>query len=253
MSVVRVDAPANGEEVRGLIASPKDGQYLDLPSGKQVTDVFVTFAKAPAEAASLQMAFWIEAADDPSKRGVLNILPGVPTEPYALRGIGAGAHRIRAALVRAGAAEKPTHADLPAMSPSLETAVTVHVRAFEDFRPSYEWRTVELWHRIPPGLEVRLGLDDFGERSARIPERWQWDVVAAPGTDVSALERQRVEVTATSTLGELKQQLGANGPAWELVWRQEGASHERVLEDSWTATQADLFNYKNDIVLRQKK
>ncbi|CAK0888023.1 unnamed protein product, partial [Prorocentrum cordatum] len=76
-----------------LIASPKEGEYVELPAGKAAADVLIKFSAAPG-----RLAFWIEFAEDPSKVGQMNCLPGVPEEAYALRGIPEGAFRVHAVL-----------------------------------------------------------------------------------------------------------------------------------------------------------
>lgn len=231
-----------------LIVKPQDGEYVRLPGDKTVADVEVSFGPLRG-----QLAFRVEGVDNPSLQGPVNTLPQVPSEPYALRHLPEGAFRLHAALweplpdAPTGLVPKVA-TDLQEGSPfsiSLRTTVLFHVRRFEDFAASYEWRPVEPWHCVPPGLEIEMDLGGAGSRRARIPQPWQWDAKiqgeAAP---------RRVAVEAEFTMAELLARLGLSKDTHEVVWQQPGGSHERALNAEWTARQADLFRYASQISVR---
>eukprot|EP00931_Biecheleriopsis_adriatica_P013276 TRINITY_DN114632_c0_g1_i1.p1 TRINITY_DN114632_c0_g1~~TRINITY_DN114632_c0_g1_i1.p1 ORF type:complete len:261 (-),score=60.38 TRINITY_DN114632_c0_g1_i1:42-824(-) len=254
MAVVTTAATPSGAE-RGLILAPLEGDYVDLPSGKSAADVIARFNSETAGSGSL--AFWIEAASDASKRGPVNCLQQVPSEAYALRGIPEGQHRIHAVLwqPQPGAAEGAQPTTPEELAPGGGFTVRSHanvsffVRRFEDFLPSYDWNVVERWHRLPPGLEVSLDLGEGGSRKARIPQPWQWDVRVLGESGEAT--KQRVAVEAETSMAELLSRLGLSDSTHEIVWSQEDGKHERLLQPSWTARQADLFRYSSQIFVRR--
>lgn len=247
MEVVTARAGAGAAEA-SLIVTPREDDYLDLAQGKAAADVITTFRSS---AGTGRLAFWIEAAEDAAKRGPLNCLPQIPSEPYALRGIPEGRHRIHAVLWEPlETASSPEPASVEEL---LETGgfvvltratVSFSVRRFEDFVAAYDWKPVERWHRLPPGLEVALDMGESQSRKAKIPQPWQWDV------QVDEQEgRQRVPVEADTPLLELLTRLGLTTSTHELIWSQGG--HERVLQPTWTARQTDLFRYAQQIRVRR--
>lgn len=85
-----------------------------------------------------------------------------------------------------------------------------------------------------------------GGSQARIPRPWHWEPRV-----VGQEERQRVAVNADTTMSDVLQSLGLSDSTHEVVWCQESGKHERVLQSSWTAAQADLFRYQKQIVVRR--
>mmetsp|Transcript_102006 Transcript_102006/g.287982 ORF Transcript_102006/g.287982 Transcript_102006/m.287982 type:complete len:264 (-) Transcript_102006:182-973(-) len=255
MAVVVV--PAMDNAPAPLIAKPKDGDYVELPAGKEGANVHIRFSPhvgGNSSSVGGSLAFWI--VDAGGRCGPLNCLPVVPTEEYALPGIPAGTYRLSAAIWRAstrgGADPAPTPKTLADLRSSfftivMEAVVMFHVRRFEAFSPSYEWRGVEPWHKVPPGLEVRLDMGDGGGRLARIPQPWRWDArvegEAAP---------RRAEVEAGTKVAEVLARLGVDVSTHEIVWRDPDGKWERILDCSWTAEMANLFGYARDIFVRRR-
>mmetsp|Transcript_41896 Transcript_41896/g.125239 ORF Transcript_41896/g.125239 Transcript_41896/m.125239 type:complete len:253 (-) Transcript_41896:67-825(-) len=249
MAVVVVPEAASTADAE-LILAPKEGAYVDLPAEKNAADVIISFGALQG-----RLAFWVESAEDPGRHGPVNCLPSVPSEAYALRGMPEGRHRVHAALWEPPAAD-------PAAQPKLPKELGVggrfevrhlasrcfNVKRFADFTPGYDWRPVEPWHRLPPGLEISMDLSGSGgdgQRRARIPQPWQWDATVDGAV-------KRVPVEAEATVATLLERLGLPAASHEMVWRQPDGQHERVLEPSWTAQQTDLFRYSKDIIVRSK-
>ena len=46
--------------------------------------------------------------------------------------------------------------DLSSFDSRGSATVDFRVKRFEDFIPSYEWKAVERWHQLPPGMAVRM-------------------------------------------------------------------------------------------------
>jgi len=242
-------AGAAASDSRELIASPKEGSFVELPSSKNAADVIISFGPLQGH-----LAFWVESTEVPNRRGPVNCLPAVPTEAYVLPGLPEGPYRLHAALWEpstgtAAAAQPSAPSELEADGPfqvRLRASRCFHVRRFADFSPSYDWQAVEPLHRLPPGLEITMDLSaSDGGRRARIPQPWQWDARVEG-------EVQRVPVEADATVASLLELLGLSPATHEAVWRQADGKHERVLEVSWTARQADLFRYSKDIIIRAK-
>jgi len=267
MQPVHVAAPA-GKQSGRLLMAPSDGAYIDLPPAKKAADVRISFGEADADASQSnpQCAFWVQDASTPSKHGPLNVLAQAPKEDYFLRGIPEGDHEVHVVLWLPPAHDanmKPSKPEelLAANGSSTFRVVQhaqaqFHVKRFEDFKPTYEWQQVLPWHRIPPGLEVTMDMEAGGQgggNKARIPQPWQWeakihdDLTAAGG----APRVQRTAVQASTTMGELLQQLGLGAGLFDIVWQQEGGSHTQILQPNWTAQQADLFRYANNITVRR--
>jgi len=247
MAVVQVLGVEPAAEA-ALILAPKDGGYVELPREKKAADVIIRFGQRPGH-----LAFWIESAQDQGHRGPLNCLDAVPSEDYALRNIPEGSYRVHAAIweASAGASGQPKAAnELEVGGPFItreKATVSFTVRLFEDFNASYEWAVVELWHRLPPGLEISLDLGGAnGDRRARIPQPWQWDVTV-DGADV-----KRVAVEADDSMDTILARLGISTATHEVVWRQPDGNFERILEPAWTARQADLFKYGRNMFVRSK-
>eukprot|EP00933_Yihiella_yeosuensis_P064839 TRINITY_DN68376_c0_g1_i1.p1 TRINITY_DN68376_c0_g1~~TRINITY_DN68376_c0_g1_i1.p1 ORF type:complete len:217 (-),score=34.95 TRINITY_DN68376_c0_g1_i1:54-704(-) len=207
-----------------------------------------------------KLAFWISgnpasAAPGASPMvGPINCLQTVPSEDYALRGIPEGKWRIHAAIWEAmkddPTKEPRTPDDLLESGPfraSGSATTSTTVRPFEDFVASYEWKHVEEWHRMPSGLEIVLDLGGGNERKARIPQPWSWDVRVEDGE----ASTRRVSVKADTTMAEVLTALDLSTTTHEVVWRQDDGAHERSLQASWTAQQADLFRYSKQIVIRR--
>jgi len=235
-----------------LIAKPKDGDYIDFSAGKSSADVVVGFG-----ALTGRLAFWIEAADSSELLLPVKCLSEVPKEAYLVPGVREGTWRLCAAgwepPQAALAATPSTPADLASGSQSgfgvaSRAEVCFTVRRFEDFAPSYEWKPLARWHRVPPGLEVDLDLGGEGAGNrARIPQPWQWDAQIA-----GEAAPRRLAVKADSTMAQLLEQLGFTSQTHEVVWRQPDGAHERVLDCQWTATQTDLFRYAKQIEIRRR-
>lgn len=264
MAIAHVQEPALPDK-KGqfeLITKPKDGDYIELRPGKNDVDVRITFGQHPTcetVTSPLQLAFWIENANDSKKHGPVNCLPKVPAEEYMLRRIPEGSHRVSAALWRF-AADVPIQQqnqqnpksplDLKSGHPFdvvYFASITFHVRIFEDFSATYSWQFVHPWHRLPPGLEIALDMSGGGDRKARIPATWKWDAHFDDPRDVV-----RVDVEASTTVAQLLQKLGCSHADHQLVWIQPGGTHQHVLEPDWTAQQVDLFRYGHSIHVQRK-
>ncbi|CAE7945011.1 unnamed protein product [Symbiodinium necroappetens] len=226
-----------------LILVPKTGQNVALADGA-LADVSVKFNSALPGG----LAFWLEVGGSPSTP--MNCFEKVPTEPYVWRSVPEGNHVIRAVLWKtADSSMQPkSKEDLEGAGPFEVThaeKVDFFVHRPEDFNPSYDWRKVEPWHRLPEGLEISMNLQEGGSQ-ARIPQPWHWEPRV-----VGQEERQRVAVNADTTMSDVLQSLGLSDSTHEVVWCQESGKHERVLQSSWTAAQADLFRYQKQIVVRR--
>ncbi|CAE7241653.1 unnamed protein product, partial [Symbiodinium pilosum] len=192
------------------------------------------------------LAFWLEGGT----ASPMNCFEKVPAEPYVWRGVPEGRHHIQAVLwkARANSSMQPTcREDLEnkaAFEVTRAERVEFCVRRFEDFIAAYDWRKVEPWHRVPEGLEIAVNLQEGGSQ-ARIPQPWSWDVL------VVGQAKQTVQVRADTKMADVLQGLGLSDSTHEVVWCQEGGSHERVLQPNWTAVQADLFRYRDQIVVRR--
>eukprot|EP00747_Dinoflagellata_sp_TGD_P223498 gnl/TRDRNA2_/TRDRNA2_95051_c0_seq1.p1 gnl/TRDRNA2_/TRDRNA2_95051_c0~~gnl/TRDRNA2_/TRDRNA2_95051_c0_seq1.p1 ORF type:complete len:269 (-),score=31.18 gnl/TRDRNA2_/TRDRNA2_95051_c0_seq1:4-729(-) len=237
-----------------LLKSPRDGDYVELHTGKTAADVILKFGE---ESGKGRLAFWIEDVLNPTRVGPVNCLPQIPTEDYALRGIPQGTFRVNAVLWEAlGALPQPrSPADLGGgpgahFAVSCATSVTFHVRYFEEFAADYDWQVVQPWHRpLPSGLEISMDIGAGssaaqGARKARIPTPWQWDV-SVDG------EVRRVSVEGQVTISEILRRLGLSADTHEVVWTASDSSG-RQLEHMLTARQANLFVYKRDLCIRAR-
>lgn len=226
-----------------LILVPKTGQNVALADGA-LADVSVKFNSALPGG----LAFWLEVDGSPSTP--MSCFEKVPTEPYVWHGVPEGNHFIRAVLWKTTdpSMQPKSKEDLEGAGPFEIThmeKVDFFVHRPEDFNPSYDWRKVDPWHRLPEGLEISMNLQEGGSQ-ARIPQPWHWEPRV-----VGQEERQRVAVIADTTMSDILQSLGLSDSTHEVVWCQESGKHERVLQSSWTASQADLFRYQKQIVVRR--
>ncbi|CAE7198747.1 unnamed protein product [Symbiodinium natans] len=222
------------------------GQCVPLLEGARA-DVIVTFNSPRALPGGL--AFWLEVGG--GSPTPMSCFDKVPSEPQVWHGVPSGDHRIRAVLWKApsgSSAQPKSKEELEGTGPfevARSESVELVVHRFEDFNPSYEFRKVEPWHRLPEGLEISVNLQEGGSQ-ARIPQPWQWDVRV-----VGQEARQRVPVRAETTMSDILEVLGLSDSTHEVVWCQDSGKHERVLQPGWTALQADLFRYQNQVFVRR--
>lgn len=240
MAVVSVPNPSSVKGTRDLsdqiILAPKQGDYIPLNPGEEFADVRLTLNPSLAHS----IAFWFEARGTP---GSMNVLDKIPSEAFVWHKIPEGQHRIHAVLWKATAAmdasSRPkTLEDLEGFECLGRESIDIYVRRFEDFQPTYDWQPFERWHQLPPGLEISVDT-----RRARIPEPWPWNVeVVGQGTE-------QIQVHGTSTMSQLLELLKLSDSTHEVVWRD--AKHEYTLQPAWTARQADLFRYREHVVVRR--
>jgi len=95
---------------------------------------------------------------------------------------------------------RTTPAQSPVLSP-LPPAIKAVSTTLSKFRPGYDWSSIPQGMGVPPGLEIKmqLSVDGSGLRTARIPPRWQLQVVS---TDCQ--HACRVEVVRGMHLAEVR-------------------------------------------------
>ena len=184
------------------------------------------------------------------KPGTINVLDQVPSEPYVWQKVPEGQHRIQVVLWKPTSAMDATSQpkapeDLSSFDCSRGRAtVDIIVRRFEDFMPSYDWKPVERWYQLPPGLEISMDLSGEAKR-AKIPEPWKWQV------EIIGEGAEMIEVRRDSTMSELLEKMKLSDSTHEVVFCDPNGKHEISLKPDWTAQQADLFRYRDQVQVRR--
>ncbi|CAE8618721.1 unnamed protein product [Polarella glacialis] len=195
---------------RRLLLKPADGDFVDL-GGKAAGRVRLSFNK-DLDFRGDYLVFWIADAEYPPRRGPLTVKRSVPADDFLLRNIAQGRHRVTCLVVKAPPSwdAEPSHSSLMHFEVMDQTVAVITMRDFKDLVPSYNWQKAEPWHRLPPGLEIKMDLDKGGSR-ARIPQPWIWKVkvhlAAFPNMQELAVE-VRAETRPADILASLAEQLG---------------------------------------------